>query len=171
MYFRVPRSANELSDGEIKRKKLAAYSSVQQTGSQTALAHIDEEANSSVEATATALAPPVDVADVVLSEHYWRDQAEAHRVELERQLRQNEMLHGDVRRLKMSLDKANQQLDDSKELVEVLTEMLEEDDEESASATDGTDALSMEVATSADESSTPDDSSAVAENLSASVEK
>lgn len=152
MNFRF--SANELSEGEIKRKKLAAHSV--QTGSQTALAHIDEEATS-LQPEQQHQPATNNGADVVLSEHYWRDQAEAHRLELERHLQQNEKLHNVVRHFKMRLQTANQQLDDSKELVEVLTEMLEED--EPAATTD--DATSMEVG-SADESS--QDESIAAEN-------
>lgn len=113
-------SANELSDGEIKRKRLVAHSA--QTagfGSQTALSQIDEETDS--------VQQPATAADTS-PENYWRNQAEIRRLALETHLRRNEQLHNEVATLKLQLDNANRLLDDSKNLVEVLTELLEEDE-------------------------------------------
>lgn len=129
-----------------------------QTGSQTALAHIDEEATSAdAEYQQQQQHHSTAVQGDVLSEHYWRDQAEHHRLELERHLRQNEKLHNIVQQLKLRLSNANQQLDDSKELVEVLTEMLEEDETATGEAEEEEEigAAPMDVV-SADEDSSQD---------------
>lgn len=153
-------SANELSDGEIKRKKLVAHSV--QTGSQTALAQIDEEAIAAETAPANAIV--ANDGDAVLSEHYWRDLAEAHRMQLEQHLRHNEQLHGAVHHLKLRLANANEQLNESKDLVEVLTELLEETESASKCGVDETAASSSSMdAVEAPQVTGPIDEEALAE--------
>lgn len=135
-----------------------------QTGSQTALAHIDEEqATRAADVHRQSPVHQQQIEDAVqpLSEHYWRDQAEAHRQELEQHLQHNEKLHIAVQQLRLRLKNANEQLDDSKELVEVLTEMLEEDE---TGAEPAVAASNMEVVSGDEvESSTAEGSNPAAE--------
>lgn len=105
-------SETEINDGEIKRKKLVTH------GCQTdpellALAKITEE-------DLTTEGEP--------SEGYWKVLAEKRRVALDLSLRENEELYEEVNGLQQQLELTNQMLDESKNLVEILTEMLEENE-------------------------------------------
>lgn len=117
-------SANELNDGEIKRKKLVAHSVQTCDDASSPLSAVNEVA---------------DATDDPSSAHYWRDQAEKQRVALEAHLRQNERLHIQVASLKSQLDEANRLLDDSKVMAETLTELLQETEapQDDGPATDG----------------------------------
>lgn len=64
------------------------------------------------------------------SEHYWKTLAEKRRVALEDSLHENEMLHEKVTSLEVELTISRAMLDETKNLVEVLTEMINEPDEE-----------------------------------------
>lgn len=61
-----------------------------------------------------------------LSEGYWRELAEKRRLALDATLNENQELHDINASLKEQLDVSNQMLDESRNLVEILTEMLEE---------------------------------------------
>lgn len=108
-------SETEINDGEIKRKKLVTHA-CQTDPELLALAKITEE-------DLTTDGEP--------SEGYWKVLAEKRRVALEQALRENEELHEEVSGLGDQLDLSNKMLDESKNLVEILTEMLEENEEES----------------------------------------
>lgn len=72
-------------------------------------------------------------------ERYWEIVAEKRRVALDESLKENEELHLRLSMLEEELDSARQVIDESKGLVEVLSEMLTEQTEaanESAEATD-----------------------------------
>lgn len=60
------------------------------------------------------------------SESYWKVLAEKRRVALDISLKENEELHGKIESLEEELVIARAMLDESKNLVEVLTEMIQE---------------------------------------------
>lgn len=66
------------------------------------------------------------------SEQYWKTLAERRRVALEDSLHENEMLHEKVSSLEEELNISRAMLDETKNLVEVLTEMINEPDQEPA---------------------------------------
>lgn len=63
------------------------------------------------------------------SEHYWKGLAEQRRIALEHSLRENEELHNKVVNLEEELNIARQMIDESKNLVEVLTEMIQDNND------------------------------------------
>lgn len=65
------------------------------------------------------------------SDHYWKGLAEQRRVALEVSLKENEELHHKIDSLEEELNIARQMLDESKNLVEVLTEMIQEGNDDS----------------------------------------
>lgn len=105
-------SETEINDGEIKRKKLVTSSS-QTDIARLELAKITEE-------DLTTEGEP--------SEGYWKVLAEKRRDALDVTLRENEELCDEVNTLRAQLDVSNQMLDESKNLVEILTEMLQENE-------------------------------------------
>ena len=66
------------------------------------------------------------------SEKYWESLAETRRRALEDSLRENEGLHGRVRSLEEELNVTNEMLDEARNLVEILKEMLVENEGEAA---------------------------------------
>lgn len=106
-------SETEINDGEIKRKKLVTHAS-QTDPERLELAKITEE-------DLTTDGEP--------SEGYWKVLAEKRRVALDQSLRENEELYEEVHSLRDQLEISNQMLDESKNLVEILTEMLEENEQ------------------------------------------
>lgn len=107
-------SETEINDGEIKRKKLVTHAS-QTDPERLELAKITEE-------DLTTDGEP--------SEGYWKVLAEKRRVALDLSLRENEGLYEEVHSLRDQLEISNQMLDESKNLVEILTEMLEENEQD-----------------------------------------
>lgn len=62
---------------------------------------------------------------------YWEQLAEQRRLALENTLKENEGLHQKVQTLTEELNTSQQLVEESRNLVEVLTEMLKEADDES----------------------------------------
>lgn len=60
------------------------------------------------------------------SEAYWKALAERRRIALDISLKENEELHERVEQLEEELNVSRQMLDETKNLVEILTEMLDE---------------------------------------------
>lgn len=110
----------EINDGEIKRKKLVT-NSCQTDTARLELAKITEEDL---------------ITDGEPSEGYWKVLAEKRRDALEITLRENEELCDEVNSLRAQLDVSNQMLDESKNLVEILTEMLQENENNDPSTAD-----------------------------------
>lgn len=63
------------------------------------------------------------------SENYWKGLAEQRRIALENSLRENEELHHKIDNLEEELSIARQMIDESKSLVEVLTEMIQDNND------------------------------------------
>lgn len=118
-------SETEINDGEIKRKKLVTHA-CQTDPELLALAKITEE-------DLTTDGEP--------SEGYWKVLAEKRRVALDLSLRENEVLYEEVNGLRDQLELSNQMLDESKNLVEILTEMLEENERDELNKSECPDAL------------------------------
>lgn len=70
------------------------------------------------------------------SELYWKGLAEQRRIALDISLKENEELHQKVESLEEELSVARQMIDESKNLVEVLTEMIQEGNNDSGLAND-----------------------------------
>lgn len=78
------------------------------------------------------------------SERYWEILAEKRRDALEESLIENEELHGKIAALTDELNTSRKMLEETRSLVEVLTEMLQENEEEE-------DGVNASVAEEADE--------------------
>lgn len=62
------------------------------------------------------------------SEHYWKTLAEKRRIALDISLKENENLHDKVAQLEEELNISRQMLEESRNLVEVLTEIIQENE-------------------------------------------
>lgn len=114
---------------ELKRKK-----TVQSQSSQT----------SPEKKLSTTVKPQITVEDLTSedgpSEQYWEVLAERRRLALEESLTENMELHEKVNGLKEELSLSKEMLEEARNLVEVLTEMLQEGEaekDESGSSKDG----------------------------------
>lgn len=105
-------SENEIIDSEIKRKKLVTHG-CQTDSAKLELAKITEE-------DLTTEGEP--------SEGYWKVLAEKRRVALDISLQENEELFERVNSLEDELETSRKMLDESRNLVEILTEMLQEEE-------------------------------------------
>lgn len=76
-----------------------------------------------------------DLTSASASEKYWEMLAEKRRVALDETLTENQMLHEQVANLKEELKVSDEMLNETKNLVEILTEMLEEKEEEDKAPT------------------------------------
>lgn len=107
---------NELNDPEAKRKKVVTLA-VQTDPERLELTKITE----------------LDLTtDGEPSEAYWKVLAEKRRVAMEKTLQENAELEEERTNLLDMLDVSAQMLDESRNLVEILTEMLQEDEAEAA---------------------------------------
>lgn len=134
--------ASNVSSSEAKRLR---KSSLSQDSAEKQLAQVTEE-------DLTTEGEP--------SEHYWKGLAEQRRVALEVSLKENEELHNKIENLEEELTIARQMIDESKNLVEVLTEMIQEGNNDSGMVNDfGECSRSVLNSTEieADESETSDD--------------
>lgn len=113
-------SENDFNDtSDIKRKKLASQTDRTHPATATAKGRRSSELLKITE-------EDLQHADVELSAGYWRELAERRRLALDETLTENQELHDMNTSLKEQLDVSNQMLDESRNLVEILTEMLEE---------------------------------------------
>lgn len=115
---------------ELKRKKTTVQSQSSQTSPEKQLS--------------TAVKPKITVEDLTSedgpSEHYWEVLAERRRLALEESLAENMSLHEKVNGLEEELNLSKEMLQEARNLVEVLTEMLQEGEaekDESGSSKDG----------------------------------
>lgn len=99
---------------EIKRKKLITQSS-----------QTSPEPKASKDVTENDL-----TTNDAPSERYWEILAEKRRDALEESLIENEELHGKIAALTDELNTSRKMLEETRSLVEVLTEMLQENEEE-----------------------------------------
>lgn len=125
-----PSSENDFNDtSDIKRKKLANN---QAPSSQVATATVTATATAAaaVKSRRSSELQRITEEDVQgtgeLSAGYWRELAEKRRLALDASLTENQELHEINASLKEQLDVSNQMLDESRNLVEILSEMLEE---------------------------------------------
>ncbi|XP_026480537.1 geminin-like [Ctenocephalides felis] len=97
-----------IDKNDLKRKKIATTSK-----------GVQADAASSI--TADDL-----TSDAPSSEHYWQVIAERRREALDKTLEENELLHGQIADLVEENKSIKDMLDESRSLIEVLTEMLNE---------------------------------------------
>lgn len=71
------------------------------------------------------------------SEGYWKVLAEQRRIALDVSLKENEELHGRVHNLEEELDVSRAMLEETQNLVEVLTELVQEQDDKNDDDKDG----------------------------------
>lgn len=116
---------------ELKRKKTAVQSQSCQTSPEKKLS--------------TAVKPKITVEDLTSeegpSEQYWEVLAERRRMALEESLAENMELYDKVHGLEEELSLSKEMLQEARNLVEVLTEMLQEGEaerDEAGSSKDGT---------------------------------
>lgn len=107
IFSRETAVVSSLVSAEAKRRK----SSLSQDSAEKQLARVTEE-------DLTTEGEP--------SESYWKVLAEKRRIALDISLKDNEELHGKIESLEEELVIARAMLDESKNLVEVLTEMIQE---------------------------------------------
>lgn len=107
IFSRETAVVSSLVSAEAKRRK----SSLSQDSAEKQLARVTEE-------DLTTEGEP--------SESYWKVLAEKRRIALDISLKENEELHGKIESLEEELVIARAMLDESKNLVEVLTEMIQE---------------------------------------------
>lgn len=106
-------SETEINDSDSIKRKKACVGCQTNLESQT-LAQITEED------LTTADEP---------SEGYWKVLAEQRRIALDLSLKENEELHGRVHNLEEELNVSRAMLEETQNLVEVLTELVQEQDE------------------------------------------
>lgn len=112
-YFREKQTNDNIASiSSSKRKKLLTNHSSCQTD--------PEDDNKISEDDLTTDAEP--------SENYWKSLAEKRRIALDESLDENERLCHKVTLLEEELHTSRQMLDETKNLVQVLTDMLEEND-------------------------------------------
>ncbi|XP_055640203.1 geminin isoform X2 [Toxorhynchites rutilus septentrionalis] len=115
----------QLDGQEHKRKKL-----VQSQSSQTSPGKSPSEAKKCItEEDLTSLEGP--------SQYYWEVLAERRRVALEESLTENAQLYDKVNDLEEELNTSKQMLEEARNLVEVLTEMLQESEAEASAGGSG----------------------------------
>lgn len=136
-YYSSENDFNDTSSSDIKRKKLTnphlQHSSAGDDGAKPMPPRRSSELLRIIEEDLTK--PDVDDETAVstasaesLSVGYWRELAEKRRVALDVSLTENQELHEMNKSLRDQLDVSAAMLNESQNLVEILTEMLEEGD-------------------------------------------
>ncbi|KAJ6637689.1 Geminin [Pseudolycoriella hygida] len=123
--FFKSKSENEISDSDSAKRKKCCVGCQTNTELQS-LSQITEEDLTSTEEP---------------SEGYWKTLAEQRRVALDISLKENEELHERVHNLEEELNISRAMLEETQNLVEVLSELVQEKDESVNSTKDGESSL------------------------------
>lgn len=134
------------------------FSEIPQTSeSKRKITSVITATTSSQTSPATKLVTVEDLTSDNVSEHYWEALAEKRRSALEESLTENQELYERIATLEDELNQSKTLLAETRSLVEVLTEMLEEKDE----ADDQNITMTSETEQTSDLNANNDDDSAV----------